>query len=139
DTREAVCRCTARNAAAAGVADWVEQRCGEIQGVLRAGERFAIVIADPPYVESADVDGFPEDPAHAIDGGEDGLDLVRTFLVAAGQHLAPGGSIVLQLGAPRQIEAVASWLRRPDAPRLAVVEQRVVGDDRSLALLQAAG
>ena len=139
DTSEAACRWAARNAATAGLADRVEQRCGEIEDVLGPDEQFAIVIADPPYVESSDVEAFPEDPERAIDGGRDGLDLVRTFLVAAEQHLAPGGSIVLQLGAPRQIEAVASWLRRPDAPDLAVVERRVVGDDRSLALLQAAG
>ncbi len=138
DTSAAACRWAARNAAAAALAERVEQRCGEIQDVLRADERFAIVIADPPYVESADVEGFPEDPEHAIDGGEDGLDVVRAFIVAAEQHLAPGGSIVLQLGAPSQVEAVASWLRRPGTPSLAVVERRVVGEDRSLALLQAA-
>lgn len=139
DTSEAACRWAASNAAAAGLADRVEQRWGEIEDVLRPDERFAVVIADPPYVKSSDVEELPEDPEHAIDGGEDGLDLVRTFLRAAEQHLAPGGSIVLQLGAPLQIDAVASWLSRADAPDLAVVERRVVDDDRSLALLQAAG
>ena len=139
DSSEAACRWAGRNAAAAGLADRVEQRCGAVEDVLRAGERFAVVIADPPYVESSEVQEFPEDPEHAIDGGDDGLDLVRTFLRTAADHLAPGGSIVLQLGAPRQIDAVASWLRRGDAPDLAVVGRRVVGEDRSLALLQAVG
>jgi hypothetical protein len=126
------------NAAAAGLHGRVEQRCGELHEVLDDGERFAVVIADPPYVESSDVRRFPEDPEDAIDGGEDGLDLVRTFLATAARHLAPGGSIVLQLGAPDQIDAVASWLRGPGAPALAVVDRRVVADDRALALLTAA-
>lgn len=137
DRSPAACRWAARNATAAGVAAHVEQRCGGLAEVLRDGERFAVVIADPPYVESADVGRFPDDPEGAIDGGEDGLELVRTFLAVAAEHLAPGGSIVLQLGAPDQIEAVASWLRQPGAPRLMVVERRVVADDRSLALLRA--
>ena len=137
DTSGAACGWSARNAAAAGLADRVEQRCGEIADVLRPDERFAVVIADPPYVESSDVQEFPEDPEHALDGGEDGLDVVRAFLVTAEQHLAPGGSIVLQLGAPSQIESVAAWLRHAGSPSLAVVDRRVVGADRSLALLQA--
>ncbi len=137
DRSEAACRWAATNAAAEGLDARVEQRCGELHEVLRDDERFAVVIADPPYVESSDVRQFPEDPEDAIDGGEDGLDLVRTFLTTAARHLAPGGSIVLQLGAPDQIDAVASWLGRPGAPRLAVVERRVVADDRSLALLRA--
>ena len=138
DRSEAACRWAATNAATAGLAGRVEQRCGPLEDVLHRDERFAVVIADPPYVESSDVRQFPEDPEDAIDGGDDGLDLVRTFLAVAAAHLAPGGSIVLQLGAPEQIDAVASWLRQPDAPELEVVERRVVADDRSLALLQAA-
>lgn len=137
DVSSAACGWAARNAAAAGVAGRVEQRCGAIEDVLRDDERFAIVIADPPYVESSDVEEFPEDPEHAIDGGEDGLELVRSFLVVAAQHLAPGGSVVLQLGVPTQIDEVASWLGRPGTPGLVVVERRVVADDRSLALLRA--
>jgi methylase of polypeptide subunit release factors len=137
DRSEAACRWAGTNAVAAGLHDRVEQRCGELHEVLDDAERFAVVIADPPYVESSDVRRFPEDPEDAIDGGEDGLDLVRAFLATAARHLAPGGSIVLQLGAPDQIDAVASWLRGPGAPALAVVDRRVVADDRSLALLQA--
>lgn len=138
DRSPAACRWAAANAVAAGLDGRVEQRCGELDEVLRDDERFAVVIADPPYIESSDVRQFPEDPEGAIDGGEDGLELVRAFLAVASRHLAPGGSIVLQLGAPDQIDAVASWLAGPDAPALAMVDRRVVADDRSLALLQAA-
>ncbi len=136
DRSAAACRWAARNGKAAGVAARVEQRCGRPEDVLRDDERFAVVIADPPYVESSGVGRFPHDPKSAIDGGEDGLELVRTFLTVAAEHLAPGGSVVLQLGAPDQIDAVASWLRQPDAPGLAVVERRVVAEDRSLVLLR---
>ena len=137
DRSEPACRWAATNAEQAGVAERVAQRCGDVHDVLRSDERFAVVIADPPYVESAGVQRFPDDPETAIDGGPDGLELTRFFLAVAAEHLAPGGSIVLQLGAPTQIDAVAVWLETDDAPDLVVVDRRVVAGDRSLALLQA--
>ena len=65
---------------------------------MRAGETFALVIADPPWVTSREVGQFPEDPLTAIDGGSDGLEVARACLRVIREHLAPGGSAVLQLG-----------------------------------------
>jgi len=44
------------------------------------------------------VSTFPEDPVTAIDGGSDGLDLVRSCLDVMERHLMVGGSAVLQTG-----------------------------------------
>src|SRR5687767_13800104 len=65
------------NAEAAGLSDRVEVRCESLETAVRAYERFPIVLADPPYLPSAAVGRWPEDPQAAIDGGADGLDLVR--------------------------------------------------------------
>ena len=125
----------AANAAAAGLDGVVTQRCGDPADVLGHDERFAVVIADPPYVPSDAVDDFPDDPRTAIDGGDDGIDVVQHFVAVAADHLAAGGSIVLQLGGAAQVDAVAAWLDGSGAPPLAVRDRRTFGPDRALALL----
>ena len=57
--------------------------------VLAPDERFALVIADPPWVPRAETGRFPEDPLLAIDGGDDGLDLARACWAA--RRPAPAG------------------------------------------------
>jgi release factor glutamine methyltransferase len=111
DVNPAACELTLRNAAAAGMADRVEVREGPMDEVLRDSERFALVVADPPWVPRADVGRYPEDPLLAIDGGEDGLDLAWTCVQVAGRHLMPRGSLVLQLGTVGQVDLLRDRLR----------------------------
>jgi len=131
DRDPCACRWAAVNAAANGLAGRVEQRCGRPREVLVPGERFTVVIADPPYVPSADVGLYPEDPVGAIDGGPDGLDGVRGFLGGLDAHLAPGGGIVLQLRGAAQVEQLHD-------PRFTVEEVRSFGELRALVLLRPA-
>jgi methylase of polypeptide subunit release factors len=133
--REA-CRWAAHNSAANGCAELVEQRCGTAEEVLADGERFDVVIADPPYVPSAEVDLYPDDPLGAIDGGPDGLDPVRAFLAAAWRHVTPGGSIIVQLRGLRQVAQLETWLAHPASPPLVVAEARSYGDLRAVARLE---
>ena len=86
DVDARACDLARRNAERAGVA--TDVRCGELAEALAAHERFALVLADPPYVPSDDVDDLPEDPEDAIDGGDDG---VLVLLVRRGSAGAPGG------------------------------------------------
>lgn len=80
----------------------VEVRQARVDDALRPGERFALILADPPWVPTTAVGRYPDDPVHAIDGGADGLEVMRRCLTAIGRHLAPGGSAVVQLGTLRQ-------------------------------------
>lgn len=125
------------NAAAAGLAGTVTQRHGDPGEALREDERFAIIIADPPYIPTDGVERFPDDPTSAIDGGTDGMELVRHFLTVAARHLSPGGAIVLQLGGSGQVDEVERWLQAHEAPALVVRARRVLAADRALALLRA--
>ena len=111
DANPAAVELTARNAAAAGMADRVETREGWIRDVLRPDETFPVVVADPPWVPARETGRFPEDPLLAIDGGEDGLVVVREVLDALRRHLAPQGTALLQLGTPAQADAVAAALQ----------------------------
>ena len=136
DTSPVACAWAGANAGRAGRGDQVRQRLGRPEDVLGDDERFSVVIADPPYVSSDEVQNHPEDPDAAIDGGADGLGLVRRFVAVGAAHLGPGGSIVLQLGGPQQVEATGRWVRAA-ALGVRMAETRVLREDRALVRLTA--
>jgi release factor glutamine methyltransferase len=73
---------------------------------------FDLIVSNPPYIASADIGGLaPEvrdfDPRAALDGGPDGLAFYRAIAAAAPALLAPGGALVVELGAG-QAQAVAA-------------------------------
>ena len=108
DADPAACEFLRRNAAHAGVP--VDMRESRMDRALTPDEQFVVVIADPPWVSSAEVGQYPEDPLTAIDGGPDGLDLVRACLDVMATHLVPGGAALLQTGPdqPEQVEALVA-------------------------------
>ena len=88
---------------------WRCARAGSTRS-LEPGERFPLIIADPPWVPRAETQRFPEDPLLAIDGGDDGLIVVRECVAAIALHLAIGGVALLQLGPGDQAAAVTRLL-----------------------------
>jgi release factor glutamine methyltransferase len=75
-------------------ADW----CQGLEG------RFDLIVANPPYIPSGDLDGLSRevrdhDPLRALDGGPDGLDAYRAIAAGAGPLLAPDGLLALEIGA----------------------------------------
>jgi len=114
------------NAEQAGLAARVTVRHGLMQEMLAPTERFAMVLADPPWVPSAEVTRFPADPHRAIDGGPDGLDLARLCVAVIGRHLADGGASVLQLGDATQAEEMRRHLQSHPELDLRVVTVRTV-------------
>jgi release factor glutamine methyltransferase len=73
---------------------------------------FDVVVANPPYVRTADIDALERevrdfDPHTALDGGPDGLDAYRTIVGRAGSLLVEGGLVALEIGHD-QDEAVAA-------------------------------
>ena len=62
----------------------------------------AVVISNPPYIPAAAIPRDPEvrlfDPAHALYGGEDGLDVVRHVSQTALRLLRSGGTLVIEHG-----------------------------------------
>lgn len=108
--------------ARANVADYhMEDRVRLLQSDLFAaleGKTYDLIISNPPYVSAAAVQAFPPEyraePVMAHLGGVDGLDIVRRILAAAPRHLAPGGSLVVEIGTGRDILSA----ERPDLPFL---------------------
>lgn len=66
------------------------------------GERYDIIVANPPYVGRREMSGLPPEYRHepplALAAGRDGLDSVRVILREAGGHLRPGGLLVVEVG-----------------------------------------
>lgn len=95
------------NARANGVSERVHLWTADWFGGLGAGCRFDLIVSNPPYVRSAEIDTLqPEvsqhEPRLALDGGPDGLRGYREILAAAPGHLAPGGSLVLEIGSDQR-------------------------------------
>jgi release factor glutamine methyltransferase len=67
-----------------------------------AGERFDLIVANPPYVADGDqhlaLDGLPFEPQMALTDGSDGLDSIRRIAADAAAHLNPGGWLLFEHG-----------------------------------------
>jgi release factor glutamine methyltransferase len=67
-----------------------------------AGQRFDLVVCNPPYVADADPHLAQGDlrfePSGALLGGRDGLEAIRSIVSRAQSHLLPGGWIMLEHG-----------------------------------------
>lgn len=92
--------------AARNVADYgLEDRLRLVNADLFAGvqgERYDVIISNPPYVNAESVAALPEEyrrePEIALGSGHDGLDLTRRILAEAAGHLNPGGLLVVEIG-----------------------------------------
>lgn len=86
---------------------------GDLAAPLAAHAPFSLIVANLPYIPSADLAALPPEvrvePVLALDGGADGLDLVRRLVDAAPALLAPGGALALEIGAG-QAAATAALL-----------------------------
>jgi release factor glutamine methyltransferase len=127
DVDPVACEYAALNASAAGMAERVSVRCGPMDEVLAAGETFALIIADPPYLPTASVTRFPEDPPIAIDGGQQGFDLIADCLDLINKHLAHEGAAVLQVAHLAQARAVHQHLTMHPELGITQVDQRDCG------------
>lgn len=65
-----------------------------------AGERFDLIVSNPPYVAAGDphLAELRYEPAAALVSGSDGLDAIREIVRAAPAHLVPGGWLLLEHG-----------------------------------------
>jgi release factor glutamine methyltransferase len=91
----------------------------------RVEPRYAVICANLPYVATGDLGGLaPElsfEPASALDGGPDGLDLVRRLLDLLPGTLAPDGLALLEIGADQGEAVVAEAAVRLPGWRCAVM------------------
>lgn len=101
----------------------VENRINFLQGDLfepvqkqLPGQKFELVLANPPYIPCAEIDLLQvevarHEPRMALDGGEDGLLFYRRIAGQLEDFLDPGGMVALEIGTGQQ-KAVSGLLTK---------------------------
>lgn len=122
----------------------VEQRIELRHGELFAGWKgpLGMIVSNPPYIESAVVEELaPEvrvhDPRAALDGGADGLDVVRRIAKEGATLLVEGGWVVLEVG-DRQGAACRTIFGQDRLYEEIRVEKDLSGFDRYVAARRTA-
>ncbi len=128
----------ARNAAASGATN-LELVLGDLADAFpELDGRAAVVISNPPYVPTDAIPRDPEvrlfDPAAALYGGDDGLDVVRTVSRTALRLLHPGGTVVIEHG-ELQGEAIRGLLTE-DRWRAVATHPDLLGRPRATTALR---
>ena len=88
-----------RNAVKNGVEEQMEFLCRDL---FSADGEHNLIIANLPYIPTSTLQRLPiygREPTVALDGGADGLDLIRRLLVEAPDRLVPGGLLLMEIEA----------------------------------------
>lgn len=70
--------------------------------LLEGLDRFELICSNPPYISTDQLETLPvarHEPRLALDGGEDGMEVIERLLTNAGNHLHHGGVLMLEIGA----------------------------------------
>ncbi|HWN34621.1 MAG TPA: putative protein N(5)-glutamine methyltransferase [Pseudonocardia sp.] len=119
DIDAAAVRCARRNLAAAGGHVYRGDLYEPLPDALRGG--VDVLVANAPYVPTESIGLMPpearlHEPRAALDGGRDGLDVLRRVAAAAPDWLAPAGHLLVETSArqaPSTVQAVAAAGLRP--------------------------
>ncbi|MBN2586750.1 MAG: peptide chain release factor N(5)-glutamine methyltransferase [Candidatus Fermentibacteraceae bacterium] len=105
-----------------------------LQAFRPGGTALDGIVANLPYVPSREIDDLePEvsmgDPRLALDGGDDGLDLVREFLASAHLYMRDGGLLALELDT-EQVRPVHGMLKECGYWTSTSMHEDLTGRDR---------
>jgi ribosomal protein L3 glutamine methyltransferase len=96
--------------------------------------RFDLIVCNPPYVNAASMRTLPAEyhaePALALAGGEDGMDLIRKIIGSAPDYLSERGALVLEIG--NEIEHFHRAF-----PQIPVIWMDVSAGNEQVLLIQA--
>jgi release factor glutamine methyltransferase len=138
DISSAALQVARANAERHGVADRIRFLLGDLFApVAEERESFDLIIANPPYVRSADVAKLePEirewEPIAALDGGRDGLDIYRLIAGQCRSYLTATGHVLLEI-ADAMGEAAAQIFANAGGFETARLLRDYAGKDRVMA------
>lgn len=102
DVSGGACAVARANADALGAGSRVTVLEGDLFAAVPQGAKFDVIVSNPPYVKSGELATLQREvqrePKLALDGGPDGLDVVRRIATEAVAWLKAGGSLALEIG-----------------------------------------
>jgi len=124
----------AENLAAHGLRGSVTLACGDLlEPAALPGGRADILVANLPYLTSAEVESgegsLAWEPRRALDGGPDGLDLLRRFIGDLPSGISPEGVVLLEVG-EGQAAAVRGMLEAVASPASVTTQRDLAGIER---------
>ncbi|MBE2183589.1 MAG: peptide chain release factor N(5)-glutamine methyltransferase [Anaerolineae bacterium] len=135
DQSEAALKVAMHNAAKNGLADRVHFLQGDLLEPVQAmGMKLNLVMANLPYIPTVEARSLPVscyEPMLALDGGADGLDLIRRLLIQLNHVCAPQFLALLEFGAG-QGEAILELARQSVPEAIAEILYDYAGHDRIL-------
>lgn len=116
DLSQAALNVAMQNAAKHQVDSRIQFRQGDLFAALAADSRFDVIVSNPPYVKTAELEDLATntlkyEPRGALDGGADGLQVIRRIIHSAPHFLSPGGSLFIEIS-PEQAGEVMKLLEQ---------------------------
>lgn len=136
DTSPATLTVAQRNAARHGVTDHLQCVQGNLLSPL--AKSLHLIVANPPYLSQAELTMAPPEVAHwepraALDGGPDGLAIIRQLLEMASDRLRAGGALLVEIGA-RQGARVLTLAHHYFSQATVEIARDYAGHDRLLVV-----
>ncbi len=98
------------NAENLGVSASIDFLASDLFDAIREGSKFDVVCCNPPYIPSDVIPTLePEinfEPRQALDGGPDGLSVIRRLVSQARSYLADRGALIIEIGSEQE-----AWVR----------------------------
>lgn len=127
----------ARNLDRHGLASQIELFEGDLWNALpepHEDNLFDLIICNPPYVNANSMNALPAEyhaePALALAGGDDGMDLIRKIIAGAPDYLSERGAILIEIG--NEYEHFKKAF-----PQIPVIWMKVSAGDEQVLLIQA--
>jgi len=126
DIEPAAVRCARRNVAAAGGQVYEGDLYQPLPAALRG--RVDVLVANAPYVPTEAIGLLPpeariHEPRVALDGGADGLDVLRRVSATAPLWLTPGGHMLVETSESQAAQTVEAVAREGLIPRVALSDE----------------
>jgi len=115
DTAADALQVAALNAEKHSVRDRVKLAQGHLLDPIQSTDSVDVVVSNPPYLDATLMGTLPRDirdfePIGALDGGPDGLDLIRDLVADAPRVLKAGGLLAMEVAHDEQAAAVQALL-----------------------------